>query len=63
MGCEDFSYMLQKIPGCYSWLGSGPNERGQSLHSPHFDFNDALLPVGVHYWVTLASQRLSGINA
>lgn len=63
MGCEDFSYMLQKIPGCYSWLGSGPSERGQSLHSPHFDFNDALLPVGVHYWVTLASQRLSGVNA
>lgn len=63
MGCEDFSYMLQKIPGCYSWLGSGPSERGQSLHSPHYDFNDALLPVGVHYWVTLASQRLSGVNA
>lgn len=54
MGAEDFAFMLAKVPGCYVWVGNGPAEYGCNLHSPHYDFNDALLPIGASYWVRLA---------
>ena len=44
MGSEDFSYMLKEKPGAYIWLGAG--EDAEKLHSAHYDFNDALLPIG-----------------
>lgn len=59
MGAEDFSYMLQEKPGCYVWLGNGPGEGGCTLHSPVFDFNDEIIPVGVSYWVRLVERVLA----
>jgi amidohydrolase len=59
MASEDFAYMLQEKPGAYTWLGSGPADNGKNLHSARYDFNDALLPVGVEYWVRLAHRVLS----
>ncbi|MFC3615008.1 M20 aminoacylase family protein, partial [Lutimaribacter marinistellae] len=38
MGAEDFSYMLQKRPGAYLFLGQGESA---GLHHPRYDFNDA----------------------
>ena len=29
------------------------------LHSPHYDFNDTILPLGASYWVLLAESILS----
>ena len=58
MGAEDFAYMLQEKPGCYVWLGNGPGTGGCTLHNPHYDFNDALLPLGVNYWVRLVEAAL-----
>jgi hippurate hydrolase len=58
MGAEDFSFMLQKRPGCYIWVGAGPSDQGRNLHSPHYDFNDAVLPIGASYWVRLAEAVL-----
>jgi hippurate hydrolase len=29
------------------------------LHSPHYDFNDAILPLGASYWVRLAEAALA----
>jgi len=58
MGAEDFSYLSAAVPGCYAWLGNGPGEGGCMLHSPHYDFNDAVIPVGVHYWLRLVTQAL-----
>ncbi|MBK1840597.1 amidohydrolase [Azospirillum sp. YIM B02556] len=58
MGAEDFSFMLQKRPGCYVWVGAGPSNQGRNLHSPHYDFNDAVLPIGASYWVRLAETVL-----
>jgi hippurate hydrolase len=58
MTAEDFSYMLQKKPGCYVWLGNGPGQGGCTLHNPNYDFNDAALAVGVSYWVGLAQEIL-----
>ena len=59
MGAEDFAYMLREKPGCYVWLGNGPGTGGCTLHNPRYDFNDALLPIGAAYWVTLVETRLA----
>jgi amidohydrolase len=58
MGAEDFAYLSSVVPGCYVWLGNGPGEGGCMLHSPHYDFNDAIIPTGIRYWVALAEQAL-----
>ncbi|MDC1382225.1 M20 family metallopeptidase [Candidatus Puniceispirillum sp.] len=57
MGAEDFSFMLQQKPGAYIWLGAGMDS--ENLHSPHFDFNDDLLPIGSSFWVQLAESKLA----
>ena len=58
MGAEDFSYMLRERPGCYVWIGNGLAEGGCMLHNPHYDFNDAILPLGSSYWVRLVEKLL-----
>jgi amidohydrolase len=58
MGAEDFSYMLREKPGCYVWIGNGMAEGGCMLHNPRYDFNDAILPLGVAYWVELVKRVL-----
>ena len=57
MTSEDFSYMLKERPGAYIWLGAGENS--EKLHSPHFDFNDELLPIGAQFWKNLVHQVLN----
>ena len=59
MGAEDFAYMAAVKPGCYVWLGNGLGEGGCMLHSPHYDFNDAVIPTGIRYWLTLAETILA----
>lgn len=56
MASEDFAFMSQACPGVYIWMGNG--EQSASLHNPKYDFNDALLPVGVRYWVRLVTALL-----
>ncbi len=58
MGAEDFAFMLQEKPGCYVWLGNGPGTGGCTLHNPHYDFNDDILPFGIGYWVRLVENAL-----
>ena len=58
-GGEDFAYMLQACPGAYIQIGNGPTK---GLHHPEYDFNDAIIPTGASYWVTLAEQRLAAPN-
>jgi hippurate hydrolase len=58
MGAEDFAYLSRVVPGCYVWLGNGPGEGGCMLHSPHYDFNDAIIPTGIRYWVRLVETIL-----
>jgi hippurate hydrolase len=50
MGGEDFSYYLAEVPGAYALVGSGRSPDDPPLHSPRFDFNDALLPTMVKVW-------------
>ncbi len=58
-GSEDFGYMLEAKPGCYAFIGNGPGTGGCLLHSPTFDFNDDVIPIGASYWVTLVEQVLA----
>lgn len=57
MGAEDFSFMLQSKPGAYLRLGQG-GEGGCFLHSPRYDFNDDILPLGAALMVGLAEQAM-----
>jgi metal-dependent amidase/aminoacylase/carboxypeptidase family protein len=58
MGGEDFSYMLQAVPGAMVWLGNGLGEGGCLLHNAKYDFNDSALPYGVSFFVRLAERFL-----
>ncbi|MFW2368117.1 MAG: M20 aminoacylase family protein [Desulforhopalus sp.] len=51
MGSEDFSFMLEKVQGALMFTGNGDSA---SLHSPKYDFNDDVLPIGVEYFSNLA---------
>ena len=46
---EDFSYYQHEAPGLFMLLGCGAGEGGQvyPLHSSHFDFDEAVLAVGL----------------
>ncbi|MFT4066101.1 M20 aminoacylase family protein [Paraburkholderia sp.] len=60
MGGEDFSWMLEQVPGCYVALGNGHEGHGSCMiHNPGYDFNDQALPIGVAYWATLVEQYLT----
>ena len=55
MGAEDFSYMLQKRPGAYLFMGIG---EGAGLHNPNYDFNDVAAPVGASFFARLIEKAL-----
>jgi hippurate hydrolase len=67
MGAEDFSYMLQALPGCYCFIGNGDGTHREighgggpcMLHNASYDFNDKLIPLGATYWVRLAERWLA----
>jgi len=62
MGAEDFGAFLQKVPGCYIWMGQGepdpvsPHNKG--LHNTGYDFNDGIIPLGIEYWARLVEAAL-----
>ena len=58
MGSEDFAFLLQEKPGCYIWMGNGPDEGGCLLHNSNYDFNDEALPIGASYWAKLVETQL-----
>ncbi len=60
MGAEDFSYMLEKRPGCMIKLGQkAPDGRGAvPLHHPDYDFNDDAAPIGASIFAAIVEQEL-----
>jgi len=61
MGAEDFSYYLQKIPGCFFFIGSAPsNKKPMSVphHCSHFDIDERALLVGTSMFVQLIKDQL-----
>ena len=60
---EDFSFMLEKVPGAYVAIGNGAGPDAHFVHTPEYDFNDALIPFGVAYWMNVVAAELAGAGA
>ena len=59
MASEDFSFMLQRKPGAYIFIGNGLEEGTNMLHNPGYDFSDDILPLGSSYWSRLVETVLA----
>jgi amidohydrolase len=55
MGSEDFSDMMQLVPGAYFWVG---HDGSVSLHNPGFVFDDKILPIGASMFARIVETRL-----
>jgi hippurate hydrolase len=53
---EDFSFMLEKVPGAYINLGNG--EDSAAVHNPAYNFNDAAIPYGVALYGRIVERKL-----
>jgi amidohydrolase len=56
---EDFSFMLEKVPGCYFNIGNGAGEGAGEVHNPAYDFNDAALALGASVLARIVEKRLA----
>src|SRR5699024_10325638 len=63
MGSEDFSFVLEKVPGAFVFLSVTPEgidpESAAMNHSPPVQFDDAYLPDQAAALATLAWERLT----
>ena len=61
MGGEDFSFMLQVLPGAYIRVGQGRTDGPgpYPLHNSRYDFNDEILPLGAALHACLVERALS----
>ena len=64
MGAEDFSYVLQRVPGAMAFLGACPPgmdpETAPANHSNLVVFDEEPLPAGVALYAQMALQALAG---
>ena len=56
---EDFSFMLEKVPGCYFNIGNGAGEGACEVHNPSYDFNDEALALGATVFARIVETRLA----
>ena len=55
MPSEDFSYMLEQVPGAYVFLGNGDTPM---CHHPKYVFDDEAIPYGCSFFAELVERRL-----
>ncbi|PYE84891.1 M20 aminoacylase family protein [Pseudoroseicyclus aestuarii] len=55
MASEDFSYMLEAVPGAYIQIGNGDSAM---VHHPAYEFNDEAIPAGASFWAELVETRM-----
>jgi amidohydrolase len=64
MGAEDFSYVLQRVPGAMAWLGACPPgmepATAPANHSNLVVFDEEPLPAGVALYAHMALRTLAG---
>src|SRR4051794_18090533 len=64
MGAEDFSYVLERVPGAMAFLGACPPELDPETapgnHSNLVVFDEEALPAGVAMYAQMAPQALAG---
>ena len=51
-----FPSCSRRGPGAFIFIGNGDTAK---LHHPSYDFNDAVLPYGMSYWVELVETALA----
>ncbi|NMJ44092.1 amidohydrolase [Roseomonas sp. JC162] len=56
MGSEDFSFMMEKVPGAYLHVGNGP---GEMPHHPRYQFNDEAIPYGAALYARIVERGLN----
>jgi hippurate hydrolase len=66
-GSEDFSRVLNEVPGAYVFLGAGKpgsDERTAAYnHSPQAAFDDSVLPDGAALLAELATRKLNSLTS
>jgi hippurate hydrolase len=64
-GSEDFAFMANARPGGFIMIGNGVAADGtfHNVHTPGYDFNDEIVPLGVAYWVALVQKELGAGRA
>ena len=55
MGSEDFSFMMEQVPGAHINLGNGDSA---ALHNHKYDFNDEAIPYGVALYGAIVEKKL-----
>ncbi|MBA4502422.1 N(2)-acetyl-L-2,4-diaminobutanoate deacetylase DoeB2 [Marinobacterium marinum] len=61
MASEDFSYYLNEIPGAFALIGMAREDNFRhACHSPHYQFNDELIPKVVECFARLTGAPLPG---
>jgi amidohydrolase len=58
LGGEDFAFYLLEIPGCLVRFGASLSDETGPAHSPTFDFDEAVLPLGAAWYAQVALQFL-----
>ena len=65
-GAEDFSYVLEQVPGAFVMLGACPHGTDPATapfnHSAEARFDDAVLAEGAALYAELALRRLSAVE-
>lgn len=57
MAAEDFSYYLERVPGCFVFVGAGSDTIKAPHHHPSFDIDESALETSVRLLYSLASER------
>jgi amidohydrolase len=56
LGGEDMSVFLDRVPGCFFFVGSAPEGRHRPHHSPTFDIDERALLVGTAIFEAVALE-------
>ena len=63
MGAEDFSYVLQAIPGAMVFLGGTPHDKNPAKappnHSNRVNFDESAMVTGTTLYAAAALRRLA----
>ncbi|MOA18199.1 putative hydrolase YxeP [compost metagenome] len=61
---EDFSYYLERVPGCFMFVGAGSEEAGAlyAHHHPKFDIDEKAMPMAARLLIGMADDFASGSN-
>ncbi|GGJ87518.1 amidohydrolase [Lentibacillus kapialis] len=61
LGGEDFAHMTREVTGSMFFLGCATgDEQTRDLHTPHFDIDENVLPIGVSILAETARRFLNG---